>query len=672
MKSYRAALSGVLGGLCLIILQACGNGYGGGTTASPTTVQLNVSPSAVTLGQSAVLSWTATDGAACTASGAWSGAQTATGTLTVTPTAAGTEQFTLTCGGNNHSDGTASATLTVNAGTAFTRTSLTFDVDAGTGASVDPDLVNPWGLVMTSTSVVWIANTSTQTATLHDGNGKAQPQPDASRLVVQFAPSPAGAAFAPTDIIANASAANFIITFAQQSAPAAFVFAGAGGMIAGWAPTIDRQHAITMYTDAAGAVYRGLASATNAGATFLYATDIHNNKIDVFNAAFEKQPTSPTSFSFTDPAIPAGFAPFGIQEVSNGPEGAAQLYVTYAKQLAPDNRTGESGAGLGYVDVFDLNGKLVKQLIAGGALNAPWGLALAPADFGSFANSLLIANTGDGKINAYDAASGAVLGTLTDVGSAAIVSTGLHGIAFGNDANNQPHNTLFFTAGGQDGVFGRIDLGGTPPVLNAPPVVTLTVPAGTLAGTVPLSAAAADPLKLAKIEFQANGVSIGAITAAPFTIQWDTTTIADGQVSLKAIATDADGNVGSSAVSVVTVTNSAQPPGATLTQLQTEVFTPVCSGCHSGVGTALPGVMNLTAGNAFASLVNVQSLERPFLERVTPDDAGDSYIVQKLEGAAGIAGARMPFGCGPAGNPCLDPATVDRIKDWINHGAGNN
>jgi uncharacterized protein (TIGR03118 family) len=557
MKSFRAALSGVLSGLCLIILQACsGNGYGG-TTVSPATVQIAVSPGTITLGQSAVLTWTATAGATCTASGAFSGAQAANGTLAVTPAAVGVETFTLTCGGSNHTDAVASATLTINGGTAFTRTSLAFDVDTGTGASVDPSLVNPWGLVVTSTSPVWIVNTSTQTATLHDGNGKAQPQPDANHLVVQFSPSPDGIAFAPTDIIANASAANFLITFAQQSAPAAFVFAGAGGMLAAWAPTIDRLHAITMYTDTSGAVYRGLASATNAGATFLYATDIHNNKIDVFNAAFEKQPASATAFAFADPGIPAGFAPFGIQEVNNGAGGAAQLYVTYAKQLAPDNRTGASGAGLGYVDVFDLNGRLVKQLIAGGALNAPWGLALAPADFGSFSGALLVANSGDGKINAYDAATGAVLGILTDADSAVIVSTGLHGIAFGNDANNQPHNTLFFTAGGQDGVFGRFDLGSTPPVLNAPPVVTLTVPAGTLAATVPLTAAATDPLKLAKIEFQANGVSIGSVTTAPFTIQWDTTTIADGQVSLKAVATDADGNVGSSAVSIATVTNTA-------------------------------------------------------------------------------------------------------------------
>jgi uncharacterized protein (TIGR03118 family) len=466
MISFRAAFGGVLTGFCLAILQACsGNGYGAGSALSPTMVQLTASPNTVTLGQSAVLSWSATAGATCTASGAWSGTQPTTGTLTVTPSVKGVQTFTLTCGGNNRSAVAVSAPLTANGGTAFTRTALAFDVETGTGAVVDVDLVNPWGLVLTSTSPLWIVNTSTQTATLHDGNGTAQPQPDANRLVVQFAPSPDGNAFAPTGIIANVSAANFWVTFAQQSAPAAFVFAGAGGMIAGWAPTIDRLHAITMYNDTSGAVYRALASATNAGATFLYATDIHNDKIDVFNSAFEKQAASAAAFAFSDPGIPAGFAPFGIQ-ATGGPDGAARLYVTYAKQLAPDNRTAESGAGLGYVDVFDLNGHLIKRLIAGGVLNAPWGLAFAPADFGSFSGALLVANSGDGKINAFDPASGTALGTLTDADGAVIVSLGLHGIAFGNDADNQPHNTLFFTAGGQDGVFGRIDLGSAPPVLN--------------------------------------------------------------------------------------------------------------------------------------------------------------------------------------------------------------
>ena len=138
-----------------------------------------------------------------------------------------------------------------------------------------------------------------------------------------------------------------------------------------------------------------------------------------------------------------------------------QIYVTYAKQQPPDNRDNANGAGLGIVDIYDANGKFVKTLVGpGGALNAPWGVTLAPADFGTLSNTLLMSNFGDGKINAYDANSGAVMGTLgTSSGPFAV--PGLWGIAFGNDAHSQPHNTLFFAAGTNDevnGSYGRIDL----------------------------------------------------------------------------------------------------------------------------------------------------------------------------------------------------------------------
>jgi uncharacterized protein (TIGR03118 family) len=228
-------------------------------------------------------------------------------------------------------------------------------------------------------------------------------------------------------------------------------------MIAGWSPSVDLTHAVTMYADAGGARYTGLAIAANNGALFLYAADFHNNKVDIFDTHFTKQATSATVFSFVDPAIPSGYAPFGIQAIpGSGAAGATQIYVTYAQQVAPANTAAGAGAGLGYVDVYDTNGTLIKQLIAGGALNAPWGIALAPADFGTFSNALLVGNSGDGKINAYDAAAGTPVGLLVNTGA-----PGLLGIGFGNDANSQPHNTLFFAAGvngGADSIYGRIDL----------------------------------------------------------------------------------------------------------------------------------------------------------------------------------------------------------------------
>jgi hypothetical protein len=259
-----------------------------------------------------------------------------------------------------------------------------------------------------------------------------------------------------------------------------------------------------------------------------------------------------------DPGLPAGYAPYGIQAIANGTAGAAQIYVTYAKQDA-NAKDDVNGAGLGLVDVFDANGTFIKQLVpAGGALNAPWGIALAPADFGTLSKALLIGNFGDGKINGYDPATGTFIGTITDSAGAAFAMPGLWGIAFGNDAANQPDSTLFFAAGinGEaNGSYGRIDLG-APPALNPPPVVALTVPAGSLTGTVSLTATAQDPIAIAKIQFFANtNTLIGTATTSPYTVQWNTAAVANGPVSITAVATDNNGNVGMSPAATATVAN---------------------------------------------------------------------------------------------------------------------
>jgi uncharacterized protein (TIGR03118 family) len=671
----RAAFRSVTGILCALILASCGGGgYGGGSSMTPAAaVSMSVKPTTITLGQSAVVTWSSSTGTSCTASGAWSGSLAATGSKTVTPTTAGMDTFSLACTGGAYSSASGSAILTVGAAPAYSLTKLVADTAGGTAANLDTNLVNPWGLSIPAGSFfAWVANNHSETSTLYDGNGK--PQPHAAPLVVNFAAGAGGITFDPTGIVFNAATTDFAVSSAGKTGAASFVFDGEGGMIAGWAGGVDATHAITMYADAAGAVYKGLAVAQNAGKTFLYATDFHNAKVDVFDSTFVKQTTSASSFTFADPAIPAGYAPFGIAAVANGTAGATQIYVTYAEQQAPDNHDNVNGAGLGYVDIYDTNGKFIKQLVAKGALNAPWGLALAPADFGNLSNALLVGNFGDGKINGFDPAAGTLLGTVNDASGAAIAMPGLWGIAFGNDANNQPHNTLFFAAGPNNeanGSYGRIDVGATPPVLNAPPVVTLTTPAGSLKGTVTLKATAQDPLSVAKVEFFANSKSLGIAAAAPYSVSWDTTTVADGQVSVKATATDADGNVGSSAVSSVTVAN-ATTPQVTLAQLQTQIFTPICSGCHSGIGTTLPGVQNLTAGHTFASIVGVPSIEQPALLRIKPNDPTHSYLLQKIEGAAGITGSRMPFGCGSTADPCLDQATIDLVKTWISQGALNN
>jgi uncharacterized protein (TIGR03118 family) len=659
-------------GACLlaVLLAGCG-GYGGGGSynggaAAAPTVSLSVAPTSIVLGQSATLTWASTNSSSCTASSAWSGNQAASGASVQTPTAVGSLTFTLTCSGAGDGSAAKSATLTVTAPTAFTITSLVADT-AGTAAlTTDAHLVNPWGIAFGPTTAIWVANNRTATATQYDGNGKAQP--GATPLVVNFARSAAGAAFNPTGIVFNASS-DFVVS-AVASGSSHFIFAGEGGTIAGWSPGVDRTHAITAFTAVDGAVYKGLAIANNGAGNFLYATDFHGNKVDVFDTHFTKQITSATVFAFVDPTLPPGYAPFGIQALNTGAAGATQIYVTYAQQNGTDNHDQTNGTGLGLVDIFDTNGVFVSHLVsAGGLLNAPWGVALAPADFGTLSNAVLIGNFGDGKINAFATGTGAFVGAIADSQGTAFAQVGLWGIAFGNDTGNQPHNTLFFSAGVNDqssGEFGRIDAGAAP-ILNASPIVVLTAPSGTVSGTVNVSATVQSNVAIAKVEFFAGGVALGAVTIAPFTTTWDTTTIADGTVAINAKATDVDGNVGVAAADV-TVSNGPAP--VTLSQIQAAVFTPICSGCHNGSnppGGALPGSQNLTAGNSFAALVGVASLEQPALRRVKAGDPDNSYIIQKLEGAAGISGSRMPLG-----GPFLDQATIDQIKSWIASGAPNN
>ena len=586
--------------LMLLVLTACGGDGGGSTSATgagggsvyggggaAAAINLSLSSANIQVGQSATLTWSVTNAAACTASGAWSGSEPVSGSKTLSPTAAGTYEYTLMCTGSGAA-ATRSTTLTVGAAAAgtgpYTATSLVANVAGTSALTVDTHLVNPWGIVFAPNAPVWIANNGSSTSTLYDGSGN--PQPAAAPLVVGFAAN-SGHAFAPTGIVAN-STADFVVSSGGKSGAASFIYVGEGGTIAGWSSTVNAATALTVYTDKGGAEYTGVALASSSGQNYLYAADFHNNKIDVFNATFVKQTPSASSFAFTDPTLPAGYAPFGIQAIANGSGGATQIYVTYAQQKAPDNASAAPGSGLGLVDVFDASGTLVTHLIAtGGSLNAPWGIALAPADFGPLSNDLLIGNLGDGKINAFDAATGKLVGPISDSHSDPIAVPGLWGIAFGNDSVSQPHNTLFFAAGtneGSGGEYGRIDVGATPPTLNGTAAVTVVAPSATVSGTVTLTAEVGDSVSVSQVEFFANGKAIGTATAAPYTVQWNTQTSANGAVTLTATATEGYGKVANSAPVSVTVSNAAA--AATLTQLQAQVFGPICSGCHNGVGTA--------------------------------------------------------------------------------------
>ncbi|MDR7375359.1 uncharacterized protein (TIGR03118 family) [Rhodoferax ferrireducens] len=311
-------------------------------------------------------------------------------------------------------------------------------------ANTDANLKNGWGIAFNPQGVVWVADAGSKKSTLYDGNGVPQ------QLVVAI-PDGANGPAGPTGIVFS-GASSFPISQNGVTGSSAFLFATLTGTIAAWSPTVNLTNAVTAYDDAAGgAEYTGLAIGSDGGAPRIYAADFHNNKVDVFDNTFQKLATTGR---FTDPALPAGFAPFGIQAVGDS------IVVAYAQQDSTA-RISVHGSGLGFIDIYDTSGNLKKRLASGGALNAPWGLAAAPANFGPFSNALLVGNFGDGTIHAYDLQSGKLLGALTQNDGTPITVPGLWGIAFGNGLNAQPTNTLFLAAGpnrGANGLYARIDL----------------------------------------------------------------------------------------------------------------------------------------------------------------------------------------------------------------------
>jgi len=354
------------------------------------------------------------------------------------------------CGGGGGGDGSSMHPVQQST-TGLTDTALVSDgVIAATHR--DPHLQNAWGVASAPDGPFWISDNNSNESTIYDGNGAPQ-----SPLTVSIPPGSNGPSN-PTGQVYNATS-DFAVATSAGSVPALFIFSGEGGTITGW---VSGATATVAYDDGAGgAVYKGLALANNGTANYLYATDLHNAKIDVFDTNFHKV-TLPGGFK--DPTIPAGFAPFGITLVNS------QLYVTYAKQDAAAHDE-ILGAGLGYINVFDTNGNLMKRFASAGALNAPWGIALAPAGFAAASGDLLIGNFGDGAINRFNPTNGSALGPVSLTNGKQLVIPGLWALVFGNGASSQPTNALFYTAGPNnqtDGVFGRIDVtttmtGGSPP-----------------------------------------------------------------------------------------------------------------------------------------------------------------------------------------------------------------
>jgi uncharacterized protein (TIGR03118 family) len=318
----------------------------------------------------------------------------------------------------------------------YVQTNLTSNIP-GRAANTDPDLRNPWGISFGNASPYWISDNATGLTTLYNGLGVK------SALVVSI-PLPSGGLSAPTgQVFNNASAFQL-----SNGSNASFLFATENGTIAGWNGAAGTT-AITMIDNSSNASYKGLAIAGTGASARLYAANFATGHVDVWDGSF-----NPVLGGFMDPTLPAGYAPFNVQNVGGN------IVVTYA---VVDPGTGDdvAGPGNGVVDVYDANGNLLRRLSSGGALNSPWGVALAPSGFGPFGNALLVGNFGDGTINAYDFFSGAMLGTLTDGVGSPIVNDGLWALAFGNHSATSDPNSLYITAGlndEADGLFARISV----------------------------------------------------------------------------------------------------------------------------------------------------------------------------------------------------------------------
>jgi uncharacterized protein (TIGR03118 family) len=297
----------------------------------------------------------------------------------------------------------------------------------GKAKHVDPLLKNGWGLAYAPGGAFWISDEASGYSTLYDGSGNLQ------SLKVIIPTSSGTGTGSPTGMVYNGSTEFKIMNWTS-----AFMFSTLDGTISGWS-NFEPNNALIGVRQA-GAVYTGLAITSKTSGNFIFAADNANNKVDVYDGSFNLVK------SFTDSTIPAGFAPFGIQDI------AGQVYVTYAST---------SGAAGGYIDIFGEDGTFVKRFAQGKPLNQPWGLAVAPKNFGTLSGALLVSNnTSTGGINGYNLTTGKLMGTMKNSLGKPLSINGLWGIEFGGGSTLNGHtNQLFFTAGPNDtdGYFGVIN-----------------------------------------------------------------------------------------------------------------------------------------------------------------------------------------------------------------------
>jgi uncharacterized protein (TIGR03118 family) len=318
--------------------------------------------------------------------------------------------------------------------TGFTVSPLVSD-QPGMAPVTDPDLVNPWGLTSSATSPWWVSDNGTDKSTLYRGSDGAK-----QALVVSVPGGPTGTVFNPT--------AGFVL---PTGGKALFLFDGEDGIVRAWNGAQGTTAIVVKDRSDVGAIYKGLAIADTANGPRLYAADFHNARIDVLDGSFGLVPNS----GFDDPSLPQGFAPFNVQVLGD------RVFVAYAEQ-DEDAEDEVAGQGRGRVDVYDLAGNLLGGITGHGQLNAPWGLAIAPASFGTFAGDLLVGNFGDGQINAFREVSPGQFvhdGELRGSDNKPLAIDGLWALQVSQGGNNGTAGQLFFTAGPDEethGLFGTI------------------------------------------------------------------------------------------------------------------------------------------------------------------------------------------------------------------------
>jgi uncharacterized protein (TIGR03118 family) len=323
----------------------------------------------------------------------------------------------------------------------YVQTNLVSDIP-GLAPTTDHFLVNPWGIARAPAGPWWVSDNGTGVSTLYTGAGVPVEIPAGVQFVVNIPNAPGSSG--------NASPTGTVFNGSTDFHGDVFIFVSEDGIISGWNPAVNLLNAVIEVNHSATAIYKGVTIASFSGSNYLYAADFHTGVLEIFDKNF--QPFSFGVNAFVDPQIPDGFGPFNVQAIGNA------VVVTYAKQ-DKDAEDEVAGKGLGFVDVFTPNGTLLMRLESGDWMNAPWGVALAPANFGELSNRLLIGNFGSGQIAAFDAEDGSFVSFLKQSPGAPMKINGLWGLEFGNGGPAGPTNSLFFAAGHANehhGLFGTI------------------------------------------------------------------------------------------------------------------------------------------------------------------------------------------------------------------------